>query len=143
MKLGNSSQFVGCCQLTRNFFLVDKWLSSEVLMPKTQQDTLFAKRLTRWFAVLATACFIVVPLAVGFLRSRQAGSLLLLMIVFIAPVLLMAFVIQWRVFARYKCPACGALLPMPQRERGRLFEASYYCQGCDIIWETGVRESND
>jgi phage FluMu protein Com len=69
--------------------------------------------------------------------------MLMLPIVFVAPVILMAFIIQRRVFANYRCPDCGALLPMPQRERGGLFEAKYYCPRCDVVWETGVKESND
>jgi predicted RNA-binding Zn-ribbon protein involved in translation (DUF1610 family) len=97
-----------------------------------------------WFGGLALACFIIIPITVEFLRSRQASwPMLMLPFVFVAPVLLMAFIIQRRLFASYKCPGCGVSLPTPQRERGRLFEAKYYCPDCDVVWETGVKESND
>jgi predicted RNA-binding Zn-ribbon protein involved in translation (DUF1610 family) len=63
--------------------------------------------------------------------------------VFIAAFAIIVFVTHRCVLLNYRCPDCGARLALPKRERGRLFEVRYFCQHCDIVWETGVRECED
>lgn len=113
-------------------------------MPTIRHDKTFGKRVFRWMALLALACFIVVPIAIEYLRSRISSHMAFMILgVFIAPVLIVAFVTNHFVLRSYRCPECGASLALPKRERGKPFEVRYFCQHCDIIWATGVREIED
>jgi hypothetical protein len=113
-------------------------------MSATRYDRLFGRRFALWFFVLTFVTLLGVPFTVDHLRSQQSTWALLLIIPTMAlPVLLIAFILYRGLLSRYRCAECGALLPYPKKERGKRLEFRYYCAHCDIIWETGLKESND
>jgi hypothetical protein len=113
-------------------------------MSAMRYDRLFGWRCARWFFILTFVTLLGLPFTVDYLRSRQSiWALLSIILVMALSVPLVAFVIYRGLLSRYRCAECGALLPYPNKERGKRFELRYYCAHCDIIWETGVKESND
>ena len=112
------------------------------IMPAIRHDTVVARHLNRWYKLVAVATVICLYFAVKDLFSEAMvdvwGPLLCL-----APLLAICYVGKHRILSGFKCRDCGKPLPLPRRERGKTFEARYYCQHCNIVWETGVKESDD
>lgn len=63
----------------------------------------------------------------------------LLVVLTIAAALLSA----WRL-GRFYCPDCGAHLPQYLDTDGKPdAPIKFYCQPCDVLWETGLRTTSD
>ena len=43
-----------------------------------------------------------------------------------------------RVQLNYRCPKCGARLPMLRPETSTRYQHRFYCTACDVIWTTDV-----
>ena len=43
-----------------------------------------------------------------------------------------------RVQSRYRCPQCGAHLPMLRPEAATKYQHRFHCPTCDVIWTTDV-----
>lgn len=43
-----------------------------------------------------------------------------------------------RVQSRYRCPQCGAQLPMLRPESSTNYQHRFQCSTCDVIWTTDV-----
>ena len=43
-----------------------------------------------------------------------------------------------RVGRRYRCPHCGAHLPMLRPEAATKYQHRFHCPTCDVIWTTDV-----
>jgi hypothetical protein len=43
-----------------------------------------------------------------------------------------------QVQARYRCPKCGAYLPMLQPEASTKYQHRFYCRTCDVVWTTDI-----
>ena len=43
-----------------------------------------------------------------------------------------------RVRSRYRCPKCGAQLPMLRPEASTKYQHRFHCPTCDVIWTTDV-----
>jgi hypothetical protein len=47
-----------------------------------------------------------------------------------------------RVQRRYRCPQCGAQLPMRHPEAATKYQHRFHCPKCDVIWTTDVYDGD-
>jgi hypothetical protein len=51
-------------------------------------------------------------------------------------------VLHNRVLRNYRCPQCGAVLPRVQGGGERAREYRFACATCNVIWQTGLRQTD-
>ena len=111
-------------------------------MPKVKQYTTFKRRM--YFAVLpwiiaAIVCFVlmVIPPPPPTLRFFIGVGGFILSIV-------IGLVTSQIVLRNFHCPDCGDHIPEPTNTKRLSGDPiNYLCKRCDVLWETGLTESED
>jgi hypothetical protein len=105
-------------------------------MAVRKKDPSLQGRQRKNFLMLGGPFAILVLLGVFFCRTLTSWFLVF---VAAAAVGLTGFLREVKLFRRYRCPQCGARLPECPRQDGQPIE--FFCQDCDVIWDSGFIES--
>jgi hypothetical protein len=108
---------------------------------RTERDAAFGKRFMGLFCVFGILCFVSVVVLVETMPFLGAPLGLMFLL---GPVVIVVFAILFHflVVRRYRCPSCHARLAVPPRKRGCRWELNYDCPDCQVLWQTGIRESD-
>jgi hypothetical protein len=85
-------------------------------------------------ALMGVGVFIVPNVEYGPKVSRTGWVLIAIWSV----ILVVGTVWAGRVQRCYRCPQCGAPLPMLRPEAATKFQHRFHCPTCDVIWTTDV-----
>jgi hypothetical protein len=107
-------------------------------MPVRKKDPSLGRRHLKNFVVLGVP-FTLAFLAAIYAHRQQRTDWFITAFVVGFVVALIGLVRQERLFRRYRCPQCGARLSESPRKNGQPIE--FFCQHCDIIWDSGFIES--
>ena len=108
-------------------------------MPKEKQDKEFGRRVI-WcvvpYLVVGAAC--VIAMIIPPLPPPYHFRFVMAAIVFVLCVVLCPA--SYSIVSRdFYCPDCGDVISAPLKTRSTL---KYYCEKCDVIWNTGVKHSS-
>lgn len=108
-------------------------------MPVEKKDPTFIER----FVLPLLGVFLVAPLlGCAIMFGVKLGHERLQIVLFCALIVVMVVVLavlHHRVLGHYRCPQCQAELPR-HKDPARPAEYLFYCQKCDVLWKTGLRE---
>jgi hypothetical protein len=108
-------------------------------MAKEQEDKEYGGRTIGRVIVLAGALMgigaFIIP---NVERGPQVSTAGWVLIAIWCVVLVVGTVWAGRVQRRYRCPKCGAQLPMLRPEASTRFQHRFHCQTCDVTWTTNV-----
>ncbi|PWU11858.1 MAG: hypothetical protein C5B50_22635 [Verrucomicrobia bacterium] len=109
-------------------------------MTTIKHDKVFGGRFLAWFSALSVLGLTSTMLILLCIRH---WLLILILPGALLTMVLVAFTCHRFISRRYKCGACGSVLPLPKKEKGKAFVYRFYCEHCDILWETGLKEVED
>ena len=108
-------------------------------MGSTSQDPTFVQRfIVPLLTIISGSSLIGLVVMLGVMpKHKQLGSILVCAM--IAVMVAVLAVLHNRVLGHYRCPQCRVELPR-HRDAARRDEYLFYCQNCDVLWRTGLRE---
>jgi predicted RNA-binding Zn-ribbon protein involved in translation (DUF1610 family) len=83
----------------------------------------------------------LVFLCIGWWSVERSGILLVISILGFLISILVGPVVEGRTLSRFKCPDCGKAIKAPTVNRPE--PIIYYCDKCDIEWDTGMYIADD
>jgi hypothetical protein len=108
-------------------------------MPVHKKDTSLGRRHLKNFVVFGVP-FALACMAAIFAHRHQRTDWFIAAFVVGFVIALIGLIRQERLFRRYRCPQCGSRLVECPRKNGQPIE--FFCQHCDIIWDSGFTESD-
>ena len=62
--------------------------------------------------------------------------------VVIALMIVAVLILHKRVLGNYRCPQCDGVIPRVEAEGERAREYRFVCAKCNVIWQTGLRQTD-
>jgi hypothetical protein len=108
-------------------------------MPVEQHDKNYGERtIYRVLIVMGALMGFGVLMLAGVKDSPPVTTTGWVLISIWSAILIIGTVWACRVQTRYRCPKCGARLPMLRPEASTKYEHQFHCSACDVIWTTNV-----
>lgn len=93
----------------------------------------FARKTLVWMAIFFSMLFLILRSVKEIILADEFYTICMIIAL---PLIGYGFGI-W-VSRRFRCPQCGAQLPVPMKHKASICQPlEYFCSDCDIIWETG------